>query len=60
MKPTNAHKCITVSYIINTVFLLHVLATVCGHSQGGALQRTDKSRYYKSLWTNAYMQKTKF
>jgi len=49
MKPTNAHKCITVSYIINTVFLLHVLATVCGHSQGGALQRTDKSRYYKSL-----------
>ena len=28
MKPTNAHKCITVSYIINIVVLLHVSITL--------------------------------
>jgi len=26
-KPKNAHKCIKVSYITNTVFLLHVVTT---------------------------------
>jgi hypothetical protein len=29
MKPTNAHKCIKVSYIINIICLLHVLSTRC-------------------------------
>jgi len=51
MKTTNAHKFIKVSSKSNmppTCF-----SNTCGHPQGGALQRMDISRYYKSLWTNA-------
>jgi len=47
MKPTNAHKCIKVSSKDNmpaTCF-----SHTCGHPQGGALQRMDILRYYKSL-----------
>jgi len=37
-------------YIINTVYLVHVSATEMT-ILGDALQKTDTSKYYKSLWT---------
>jgi len=42
------------------VFYKHIVAPTCFgqsccHPQGGALQRMDTSRYYKSLWTKARM-----
>lgn len=55
MKPTNAHKYVTVSYIINTVVLLHVSATLVAVLREVHYKRMVKSRYYKSLCTNAYM-----
>ena len=42
MKPTNVDNCVRVSYIINTVFLLHVSAT---------LVAILREMHYKG-WTN--------
>jgi hypothetical protein len=46
-KPRNARKCMKVYYkhIIPPTCFGHS----CGHPEGGALQRMDTSRYYKSL-----------
>jgi hypothetical protein len=43
MKPSNAHKCVTLPYITNIIFLLHVSATLVAilremHYKGWACQ----------------------
>jgi len=59
-KPTNAHKCIQVYYVINLIIPPTCFDHSCGHPQEGALQRMDMSRCYESLWTRTQMQNANF
>jgi len=53
-KPTNVRKCISLSYTMNAVFLLHVSATLVAILRK-VHKRMDISRCHKNLWTSAQM-----
>jgi len=55
-KLANSHKCMKIYYkhIIHSTSY----SNSCGHPQGGVLQRTDTSRYYKMTRGTNLMQQS--